>query len=181
MVRIHSKTQIFAGCDPCGVVTRFGDVIIAGSTPVTPTKFRLNMKLTFTEIESIINSIELASFDMGPVYWLKGEVMDHQYFRQHIFDGKTVITNYYCNRISKAELFNIIDEKLKLLGEFQAVDSHGGSGRGDEYWRVYYFKDHDIYIEFFGWYNSYSGAEFESMYQVRPKTVELIKYFKTQV
>lgn len=30
-------TTIISGCDPCGVVTRFGDVIIAGSTPVIPT------------------------------------------------------------------------------------------------------------------------------------------------
>ncbi len=144
------------------------------------------MKLTFTELESIINSIELTSFEMGPKYWLKGEVMDYHWFQTHVFDGKTIMTNYYRNSIHKVEAFHTISEKLKSLGEFQAVDSHGGSGQGDrlglgqgdEYWRVYYFKDHDIYIEFFGWYNSYSGVEFESMYQVRPKTVELIKYFK---
>lgn len=55
------------------------------------------------------------------------------------------------------------------LGKITTVDHYGGEGKGEEYWTVYHFIDHDVYIRIDGWYSSYNGAEFDDYgYEVRP-------------
>lgn len=48
------------------------------------------------------------------------------------------------------------------LGKVIVVDKYGGEGKGEEWYSVKHFIDHDIYIKVEGWYSSYEGAEFES-------------------
>jgi hypothetical protein len=62
------------------------------------------------------------------------------------------------------------------LGTIKEVDSYGGEGMGDEYWRVYYLSKHDMYIRIQGYYQSHWGTEFPSTFeaafsQVYPKEV----------
>jgi len=63
------------------------------------------------------------------------------------------------------------------LGGIKVVDEYGGEGQGDDYWTVYHFVDHDVYIRVEGWYSSYNGAEFDNYgFEVRPEPVMKIEY-----
>ena len=56
------------------------------------------------------------------------------------------------------------------FGEVKEIAQYGGEGKGDKYYRVYHFVDHDVYIRIDGWYQSYNGAEFsDAPYEVRPQ------------
>lgn len=59
------------------------------------------------------------------------------------------------------------------------VDSYGGEDMGSEYWTVYKFtKDgEELYVKFSGWYQSYSGAEYEGFSFVQPKE-KMVTYYE---
>lgn len=63
---------------------------------------------------------------------------------------------------------------------YEAVDSYGGEGEGDQYWSVYQFTDkttgEEVYIKFDGWYQSYNGAEYENCFVVQPKEKKVTVY-----
>jgi hypothetical protein len=48
------------------------------------------------------------------------------------------------------------------LGKVEEIydAKQGGEGKGENWVRVYHFKDHDVYIKVQGYYQSYSGVEF---------------------
>lgn len=51
---------------------------------------------------------------------------------------------------------------LEDLGNFEIVEDEGEyEGAGEECHRVWYFKDHDVYIRLDGWYASYDGTHWE--------------------
>lgn len=56
--------------------------------------------------------------------------------------------------------------------KFENVDQHGGEGEGDEYWNVYKFEDvatgEVAHVKVYGWYQSYSGAEYNNWGFVEP-------------
>lgn len=72
--------------------------------------------------------------------------------------------------LSYPERKEVILQKLGL-GEVEEVDQYGGSGKGDTWYSVKHFKDHDVYIRIDGYYSSYNGTDFEEGYgrEVRPK------------
>lgn len=115
-------------------------------------------KLTSDEIISIINSDEFSENKHGPEYWMYEDVYSHS-----------------CDIGDKDLKFKASFDKL---GEFTCVDTYGGEGKGEEYWAIYYFKDHDVYIKFDGWYQSYHGAEFSNAFEVRPQEVTRTEYVK---
>lgn len=58
------------------------------------------------------------------------------------------------------------------LGPCTEVKQYGGEGKGDKWYSIKYFKDHDVYIRVDGYYQSYNGAEFEgwkSCKEVKPE------------
>lgn len=63
----------------------------------------------------------------------------------------------------------------ELFGEIEYKD-----GRCDtsEFWQVVYFKDHDIYLQISGEYDSYGQGEhsYDDIKEVKPKEVIVIKY-----
>lgn len=65
------------------------------------------------------------------------------------------------------------------LGDFKVVARRGGSDQGTEWWNIFYFKEHDIYIKFDGYYTSYDGLEDVDAFQVYPKEVMVTVYNKT--
>jgi len=69
-----------------------------------------------------------------------------------------------------------LKEIYTLFGKIELVDQHGGEGEGDSYWTIYHFVDHDVYIQFDGWYASYVGAEFNEKFEVRPEQVMVTQY-----
>ena len=66
------------------------------------------------------------------------------------------------------------------LGEMKEVSQYGGSGKGENWYAVKYFKDHDIYIRVNGFYSSYLGVSFDSwdecVFEVRPENKTITVY-----
>ena len=57
------------------------------------------------------------------------------------------------------------------IGPFKVIDKYGGEGKGDEWWKVFYFEDHDVYMKITGWHTSHHGVDFdgwEEASEVRP-------------
>lgn len=107
-------------------------------------------KLTFEEIKAIINSDLFSENDCGPESWMHEDVPESP------------------EDIDEEGEFK---EEFKRLGKIEMIEQFGGEGHGDEYFTVYYFSDHDVYISFDGWYASHHGSEFSDMSEVRPKEV----------
>lgn len=83
----------------------------------------------------------------------------------------------YPNAQYDNEQYNIY--KNSTLGLYKRVLQYGGEGKGDEWYVVYHFIDHDIYIRIDGYYQSYSGTEFngwDSCREVRPQEKTIIVY-----
>lgn len=68
----------------------------------------------------------------------------------------------------------------KILGTIEVVDKYGGEGKGEDWWKIYYFSDHNIYIKIKGYYQSYLGIEFydgwDSCSEVTPKEKTITVY-----
>ena len=67
----------------------------------------------------------------------------------------------------------LLDPEAKLLadtiGKVTVVDSRGGEGRGEDLSTVYLFVEWDLYIEFYGYYASHYGSDYQGYRQVNPK------------
>lgn len=73
------------------------------------------------------------------------------------------------------------EAKVKeLFGEYELVlEEGGGEGEGEHVEHVWHFKDHDVYIQALGNYQSYNGTEWDGDFnEVRPKEVMVIQYEK---
>lgn len=116
-------------------------------------------KLTFEEIKAIIESRLFEDNDNGP----------EQYMHQDMHDCNTIVSYY-------EDYPQEFIEKIKELGPIKLVHRYGGEGRGDEYWKVYHFINHDVYIKFDGFYQSYEGAEYKEMFEVKPVEVTKTEY-----
>jgi len=108
-------------------------------------------KLTFEEISAIINSDLFSENDCDPERWMHEAVPES------------------ADDIDEEGEFK---EEFAKLGKFEMVDEFGGEGQGDQYWKVYHFIDHGIFISFDGWYASHHGSEYNHMSQVKSKIVE---------
>ena len=66
------------------------------------------------------------------------------------------------------------------IGECDEVKHYGGEGKGEEWYSVKFFPDHDIYIKVEGYYSSYNGTEFDGGWrcctEVRPQEKTIIIY-----
>lgn len=58
------------------------------------------------------------------------------------------------------------------------VDGYGGEGEGDTYYKVYKFtgQGEEVYLKFYGYYQSYDGATYEGFKQVQPTTKTVTVY-----
>jgi hypothetical protein len=78
----------------------------------------------------------------------------------------------------------IKNEWLKSLGlgPIENVDRKGGEGEGEEWYVVFYFPKHNVYLKCNGYYQSYHGTEFyggwNDCFEVIPKQVEITVYEK---
>lgn len=108
-------------------------------------------KLTFEEISAIINSQIFSDNDCDPEHWMHEDVPESP------------------DDIDEEGEFK---DEFSKLGKIEMIEQFGGEGDGDDYWAVYHFVDHDVYISFDGWFASHHGSEFSDMSEVRPKIVE---------
>ena len=112
-------------------------------------------KLNFDQIKEILESRAFYENDSAPV----------NFMRQDVY--------LLANEIGEEGEFK---EKYRKLGQMKCVDSYGGEGQGDDYYSVYHFIDHDVYIKFQGWHTSHWGSEYDHMVEVKPVTVTKIEY-----
>lgn len=64
------------------------------------------------------------------------------------------------------------------VGDWVEVEQYGGEGKGESWYSVKHFIDHDIYIRTDGFYTSYNGTDFYDGYgrQVFPKQKTITVY-----
>lgn len=82
-----------------------------------------------------------------------------------------------------ADAYFTRDDKARFIedfGKYSIVASKGGEDEGSEYWKVYYFEDHDTHIKVSGYYSSYEGVSDIEMYEVFPKEVMITVYQKNK-
>lgn len=116
-------------------------------------------KLTFEEIKEIIDSELFEEYDHDPSQWMQEDVY-------------STVGEIESNEGKYGQTFSQeFKDEFAKLGQFKQVDHFGGEGKGDEYYTVYHFIDHGIYISFDGWYASHHGSEYSDMSQVIPKEV----------
>ncbi|HEX5186847.1 MAG TPA: hypothetical protein VFV86_08150 [Nitrososphaeraceae archaeon] len=69
---------------------------------------------------------------------------------------------------------------LEGIGICIEIDEYGGEGKGEEWYSVKWFPEHDIYIKVEGFYQSYHGTEFyegwDCCSNVKPKTRTITVY-----
>lgn len=67
------------------------------------------------------------------------------------------------------------DGDIPEVGKFKVVDQYGCEGRGDDYWIVVKFLDHDVLIRIDGFYSSYHGTDWDNdnikVVQAKEKTI----------
>ena len=92
--------------------------------------------------------------------------------------GKKILNILQEKEVSWEDLgYDCVNWKELNLGDVKCVDSYGGEGQGETYYKVYHFKNHDVYIRIDGFYQSYNGAEFDNPpYEVKPKEKTIIVY-----
>ena len=104
------------------------------------------------------------------------------------FDSRELINNFFQSEYDSSDYNELIEElsddsarleTILAIGPWEQMDSYGGEGSGDDYWSVYYFSIHDIYIQFDGWYASSYGSEYQGMFRVYPRQVTSTQYFST--
>lgn len=75
--------------------------------------------------------------------------------------------------------YNDYDVDKLGLGKIEEVEQYGGEGQGDTWYSVKYFPDHDVYLKVNGWYQSYSGTDFngwEDVDVVKPQQKTITVY-----
>lgn len=116
-------------------------------------------KLNYQQIAALIEEMASSEIDISEDQWMHEDVpMD-------------------LNGISDSDDgYERLKEIYTQFGKIEMVEQHGGEGEGDSYWAVYNFVDHDVFIQFDGWYASSIGSEFEEKYEVRPEQVTVTQY-----
>lgn len=112
-------------------------------------------RLNFNQIKEILESDLFSDNDSSPSQFMWGE--------------------FYINA-DEIEKEGEFKEEYRKLGQLKYVDRYGGEGQGDDYYSVYHFIDHDIYVKFQGWFASTCGSEYSKMFEVKPVTVTKIEY-----
>jgi len=87
----------------------------------------------------------------------------------------------YDNYEAEQFMWGLFDEApFKNLGiSVLEVESFGGEEQGSNYYQVYRFSregDPDVYIRFYGYYASYTGANYSGYKVVTPKIKTLTVY-----
>lgn len=87
-------------------------------------------------------------------------------------------------QLEKIEDEDTDDEELDkkglemILGKFKIVDSYGGEGEGEQYYKVYHFLAHDIFIKTDAIWISYDGIDWDGseFYEVHHFQVTKTEY-----
>ena len=140
-------------------------------------------KLMADELLTLIEELGISVYDFAVGNFGYSPDMDDIEFKspdlQKKHEEAREIANKRCHNQSKEERIRKNDLTRELasayleevgIGDWEEVDQYGGEGRGETWYSIKYFKDHDIYIRTDGWYASYHGTEFDDGYgkEVKP-------------
>ena len=114
--------------------------------------------------------IEKLNFDQ-----IKG-ILESELFYENNFSPEDFMHDEYYSNIDEIEEEGEFKEEYRKLGRIETVEHFGGEGCGDDYYNVCHFVDHDVYIQFQGWYASHVGSEYQDMFEVKPEQVTKIEY-----
>ncbi len=106
-----------------------------------------------------------------------------KFYEIFFHNGSSAMLNQdYGTREFQANLFSNIFKWFKTNGVdligFKCVYSFGGEGQGDEYFKVIEFMSgtESALVQFDGYYQSYSGSDFRSMFLVEPYEYRETRY-----
>lgn len=92
---------------------------------------------------------------------------------QELYDAARALTSPYT--LQEKEYLDTFN-----LGEYKVVDSYGGEGKGETWYKVFHFIQHDVYIRVNGYYTSYDGTDFYDGWgccsEVKPVTKTITVY-----
>lgn len=92
--------------------------------------------------------------------------------------AKTALSEY--KNPVKTFAYEEFNENELGLGKIVNVDVYGGEGKGDTWYRVFHFVDHDVYLKVNGWYSSYEGVdlsgEWNCVKEVKPTEKTITVY-----
>lgn len=112
-------------------------------------------QLSYEQIKEILNSDLFEENALYPENWMHEDI-----------PSSDDLSNLDCE----------VRDEVAKLGAYEMVEQYGGEGDGDDYYAVYHFKDHGVYVKFQGWYASHHGSEFSEMEQVFPQQVAVTRY-----
>lgn len=104
------------------------------------------------------------------------KILDSELFSENESNPEQFMWEEFYPNADEIEEEGEFKEEYRKLGNIEMVKHHGGEGQGDNYYTVCYFKDHDVYIQFQGWYASHHGSEYSEMFEVKPKQITITKY-----
>ena len=116
-------------------------------------------KLNYQQIAALIEEMATGEIDISEDRWMHEDVPMSLNQIDDSDDG-----------------YERLKEIYTQFGTIEISDDFGGEGQGDDYWLVYHFVDHDVYIKFEGWYASSVGSEFNEKYEVSPEQVTVTQY-----
>jgi hypothetical protein len=82
------------------------------------------------------------------------------------------------NEISNSDIgYDDVIWDDKGLGEVVMIDKFGGEGQGDHAHKVFWFKDHNVYMKIDGFYSSGNGTDWDDdPYEVKPQQKKITVY-----
>lgn len=114
-------------------------------------------------------------------------------FKQELADlltgaSKTVVDEMFTDEdVLTSEKY--YPEEFAFLADLQArgikpecVDSFGGEGQGDNYYKIWSFTKagETLYVKLAGYYTSYNGATYDNMFFVEPHPETVVVYRKAE-
>jgi hypothetical protein len=73
-----------------------------------------------------------------------------------------------------------MEKVISTVGPCPVVDQKGGEGKGESWYIIRHFTDHNVFIRLNGYYSSYSGVDFDGYdyVEVKPKVKTITVYEK---
>lgn len=110
--------------------------------------------MTAVEILEVISK-NYSEYSFAYEEWYETE-NDHI---QEIYNKWKLEPDMWKKGVPEKEVLNYLG-----VGTYKVVDSYGGEGCGETWYKVFHFTDHNVYIRIDGFYQSYNGTEFYSGY-----------------
>ena len=93
--------------------------------------------------------------------------------------GQEIINKIKDTGISVRQFADLEFESPEGVGPCEEVEKVGGEGKGDHWYKVLLFTDHNVYIKIVAFYSSYEGRSFDGWHdatEVKPTEKTITVY-----